>query len=171
MLYTYSLQTRLGIVTLVQTPEALIRLILSPQGADLREDGYLARHFPGEEWEEKRTDLVDRFVLQLSAYLKGRAKEFDLPIQLYGSPFSRRVWEELGRIPYGETISYGELAKRCGTDRVQAVGTAVGHNPLPLILPCHRVIKADGSLGQFSAGEGASTKRELLLLEGASFRE
>ncbi|GAA6514985.1 methylated-DNA--[protein]-cysteine S-methyltransferase [Phocea massiliensis] len=171
MLYYYSLQSRLGTITLVQAGEALIRLILSPQDADLVKDPYLARHFLGEELEERRTDLMDRFVIQLAAYLKGKQKGFDLPYQLYGSPFARRVWEELGRIPYGETVSYGELAKRCGTEGVQAVGTAVGNNPLPLILPCHRVIRADGALGQYSAGEGPSTKRLLLQLEGAAFRE
>ena len=117
MLYYYSLQSRLGTISLVQAEEALVRLILSPQEADLAKDPYLARHFPGEELEERRTDLMDRFVIQLASYLKGKQKGFDLPYQLYGSPFACRVWEELGRIPYGETVSYGELAKRCGVSR------------------------------------------------------
>ncbi len=171
MLYSYSLQSRLGTISLVQSGGSLVRLILSPQDADLIKDPYLARYFPGEELEERRTDLMDQFVIQLAAYLRGRRKGFDLPYQLHGSPFACQVWEELGRIPCGETVSYGELAKRCGTEGVRAVGTAVGNNPLPLILPCHRVIRSDGTLGQYSAGEGSSTKALLLRLEGATFRE
>ena len=80
MLYYYSLQSRLGTITLVQAGEALIRLILSPQDADLVKDPYLARHFLGEELEERRTDLMDRFVIQLAAYLKGKQKGFDLSL-------------------------------------------------------------------------------------------
>src|SRR5688572_5445971 len=87
---------------------------------------------------------------QLEAYFAGDLHEFDLPLAPSGSDFQLRVWSELSRIPYGETISYGELARRVGDPtKARAVGAANGRNPLPVIVPCHRVIGADGSLTGF----------------------
>lgn len=102
---------------------------------------------------------------QLEAYFAGELREFDLPLAPSGSAFQLRVWEELRAIPYGETISYGELARRVGGDpsAARAVGLANGRNPLPVIVPCHRVIGADGSLTGF--GGGLDRKRRLLELE------
>ena len=101
---------------------------------------------------------------QLEAYFAGELRDFDLPIAPAGSQFQLRVWEELRAIPYGETISYGELARRVGDPgAARAVGLANGKNPLPVIVPCHRVIGADGSLTGF--GGGLDRKRRLLELE------
>ena len=101
---------------------------------------------------------------QLEAYFAGELREFDLPLAPSGSAFQLRVWEELRAIPYGETISYGELARRVGDpSAARAVGLANGRNPLPVIVPCHRVIGADGSLTGF--GGGLDRKRRLLELE------
>ena len=101
---------------------------------------------------------------QLEDYWTGRLTAFDLPVEMAGSPFQRRVWRALQDIPYGETISYGELARRIEVpSAARAVGVANGHNPICVIVPCHRVIGADGSLTGF--GGGLERKRLLLELE------
>jgi methylated-DNA-[protein]-cysteine S-methyltransferase len=103
---------------------------------------------------------------QLAAYFAGEVTSFDLPLAPNGTPFQKQVWEALRRIPYGETISYGELARRLGDPKaMRAVGAANGRNPIPIIVPCHRVIGADGSLTGF--GGGIDRKRWLLTHEGA----
>lgn len=101
---------------------------------------------------------------QLTAYFDGELTEFDVPLNLAGTPFQRRVWEELRRIPYGTTISYAELARRVGNPAAaRAVGSANGKNPVSIIVPCHRVIASDGSLGGY--GGGLDRKERLLGLE------
>jgi methylated-DNA-[protein]-cysteine S-methyltransferase len=103
---------------------------------------------------------------QLDEYFAGRRTHFDLPLSLTGTPFQRRVWTALAEIPFGRTISYLQLARTVGDERaVRAVGGANGRNPLPIVLPCHRVIGADGSLTGF--GGGIERKRWLLEHEGA----
>jgi len=102
--------------------------------------------------------------VQLEEYFAGARQVFNLPLHPLGTPFQLTVWQELARIPYGVTISYGELARRIEQPRaVRAVGAANGRNPLPIILPCHRVIGSDGSLTGF--GGGLPTKRFLLAME------
>ena len=102
--------------------------------------------------------------IQLEAYFAGDLRVFDLPLAPEGTDFQLRVWKELSKIPYGETISYGELARRVGDPgAARAVGLANGANPLPVIVPCHRVIGADGSLTGY--GGGLDRKRRLLELE------
>lgn len=104
---------------------------------------------------------------QLRAYFNGTRQEFDLPLDLEGTDFQRQVWQELMVIPFGVTISYGELARRIGRlSASRAVGAANGANPLPIVIPCHRVIGANGSLTGF--GGGLDTKKWLLTLEGAA---
>jgi len=101
---------------------------------------------------------------QLVEYFSGDRLEFDLPLAAVGTDFQRKVWRELCRIPYGVTISYGELARRIGQPgAARAVGLANGSNPLPIVVPCHRVIGADGSLTGF--GGGIERKRWLLAHE------
>ena len=98
---------------------------------------------------------------QLDEYFAGKRHDFDLPLAPQGTPFQREVWHTLAAIPYGETISYAQLATRVGKPAaVRAVGAANGRNPLPLVLPCHRVIGSDGSLTGF--GGGLPTKQFLL---------
>jgi methylated-DNA-[protein]-cysteine S-methyltransferase len=104
---------------------------------------------------------------QLDEYFTGRRTGFDVPIDMAGTAFQRRVWSELRRIPYGESISYGELARRIGIPFAsRAVGTANGLNPIAVIVPCHRVIGADGSLTGY--GGGLERKRFLLDLEAGA---
>jgi methylated-DNA-[protein]-cysteine S-methyltransferase len=101
---------------------------------------------------------------QLDEYFAGTRTEFDVPIELRGSEFQLRVWEELRRIPYGQTISYGELARRIGIpSAVRAVGTTNGCNPVAVIVPCHRVIGANGKLTGYAGG--LENKRLLLDIE------
>jgi methylated-DNA-[protein]-cysteine S-methyltransferase len=101
---------------------------------------------------------------QLSEYFDGERDEFDVPLAMTGTPFQRRVWQALQRIPYGETTTYGELARRLGRPSAsRAVGLANGRNPIAVIVPCHRVIGSDGSLTGY--GGGVERKRLLLDLE------
>ncbi len=105
--------------------------------------------------------------MQLDEYFAGTRTTFELPLHPVGTEFQRTVWHELGQIPYGITISYGELARRINKPAaVRAVGAANGRNPLPIVVPCHRVIGRDGSLTGFSGG--LSTKEFLLKLERGS---
>ena len=102
--------------------------------------------------------------VQLERYFASVLTEFDLPLAPDGTPFQLRVWDELRRIPYGESVSYGELARRIGRPGdARAVGLANGRNPIAVVVPCHRVIGADGSLTGF--GGGIERKRALLELE------
>jgi methylated-DNA-[protein]-cysteine S-methyltransferase len=116
---------------------------------------------------DKRCAVLDDAVAQLDAYFGGELIAFDLPLDLDGTEFQRQCWLALATIPYGQTVSYGEQARRLGLgpDAARAVGSANGQNPLPLVLPCHRVIGADGSLTGF--GGGLHLKRFLLEHEGA----
>ena len=103
---------------------------------------------------------------QLEAYFAGELTAFDLPLAPSGTPFQRAVWDALLTIPYGETVSYGEIARQIGDpSAVRAVGTANGRNPISIVIPCHRVIGADGSLTGY--GGGLERKRALLALEAS----
>ena len=103
---------------------------------------------------------------QLTEYFDGARRAFELPLTPHGTPFRLKVWEAMQAIPYGETRSYGDLARDLDS-APRAVGGACGANPIPLIIPCHRVVGAGGTLGGFSGGAGCDTKRQLLALEGA----
>jgi methylated-DNA-[protein]-cysteine S-methyltransferase len=147
--------------TVVDSPIGPLGLIASDtalegvlfDGRGLRSDG--------------RSSVLDAAARQLDAYFEGELVEFDVPLELNGTEFQRRCWLALATIPYGQTVSYGEQARRLGlgSDRARAVGAANGANPIPVVLPCHRVIGADGSLTGF--GGGLHVKRFLLEHEGA----
>jgi methylated-DNA-[protein]-cysteine S-methyltransferase len=118
---------------------------------------------PGPGWTKDKAPFAE-VMRQLRAYFDGKLKEFDLPLTLEGTDFQRRVWTSLMAIQYGETLSYAELAERIGNPKaVRAVGLANGSNPIPIIIPCHRVIGSNGSLTGF--GGGLDTKKTLLALE------
>ncbi|KIQ97733.1 methylated-DNA--[protein]-cysteine S-methyltransferase [Lysobacter sp. A03] len=118
------------------------------------------------EWREGSHPVLDAATTQLDEYFAGYRTGFDLPISPQGTPFQRDTWSALAEIRYGETVSYGELASRAGhAGAVRAVGAAVGRNPVPIVVPCHRVMGADGSMTGFSGG--LPVKRQLLVLEGA----
>lgn len=125
----------------------------------LRQTGHRdAVHDPG-------ADPLPALRAQLAQYLAGRRRAFDLPLAPAGTPFQLRVWEALRTIPFGETRSYGEVAASVGSPGgSRAVGQANGHNPIGVVVPCHRVIAADGTLGGYTGG--LERKRRLLALEG-----
>ena len=121
---------------------------------------------------ERETPVLRETKRQLEAYFAGTLRQFDLPLQPEGTPFQLRVWEQLRQIPYGQVISYGELARRVdrpGASR--AVGGANRRNPIPIIVPCHRVIAVNGTLGGYSGNcdGSAEIKYALLRLEGHHF--
>ncbi len=117
-------------------------------------------------WQEGDNALLRMARRQLDEYFAGERRQFELPLAPQGTSFQCEVWQTLAAIPYGETISYAQLAQRVGKpSAVRAVGAANGRNPLPLVLPCHRVIGSDGSLTGF--GGGLPTKQFLLQMEGA----
>jgi methylated-DNA-[protein]-cysteine S-methyltransferase len=120
----------------------------------------------GDGWREGRNAIIDAAHRQLDEYFAGKRRDFDLPLSPQGTGFQRGVWWALADIPYGTTISYAQLATRIGKPTApRAVGAANGRNPLSIVLPCHRVIGADGSLTGY--GGGLPIKTFLLTLEGA----
>ncbi|MEU6572419.1 methylated-DNA--[protein]-cysteine S-methyltransferase [Streptomyces sp. NPDC046805] len=143
-----------GPLTLVADDGALCGLYMTEQ-----------RHRPPEETFGDRDDTpFGETEEQLAAYFAGELKEFSLELRLYGTPFQRSVWEQLCRIPYGETRSYGELAEALGNPAAsRAVGLANGKNPIGIIVPCHRVVGANGSLTGY--GGGLDRKQRLLNFE------
>lgn len=122
------------------------------------------------DWQEGDHPILRETARQLADYFAGKRHAFDLPLAPRGTAFQCAVWQALATIPFGQTISYTEMASRVGKPTAtRAVGAANGRNPLPIVLPCHRVIGADGSLTGF--GGGLPTKRFLLQLEGALPRD
>jgi methylated-DNA-[protein]-cysteine S-methyltransferase len=133
------------------------------------EEGSLAalhlpgRHRPGEGWIQAAGPFAQA-IQELEEYFAGERASFDVPLASNGSPFDRAVWEQLAAIPYGETRSYGQIARDIGRpDRARAVGAANARNPVPIIVPCHRVVGSDGSLTGY--GGGLAMKEALLALE------
>ena len=139
------------------------RLLLAMDGQGLRHVAFENGRHPtavGADWERSRGALHE-VRAQLTAYFAGRLMEFDLPLAPAGTEFQQQVWLELLRIPYAATTSYGDIARRLGDPTAsRAVGAANGRNPLPIVVPCHRVVGADGSLTGF--GGGLPVKRFLL---------
>lgn len=148
-------QSPVGRVGLEAGAAGVTRIMLRPTGRELSS---LAGAAPSPE--------LLRLGRRLERYFAGEPVRFDVPLDLSsGTPFQRRAWRACVRIPYGETRSYGELARMAGCPRgARAAGGAMGANPLPVVIPCHRVICADGSLGGY--GLGLPLKRTLLRLEG-----
>jgi methylated-DNA-[protein]-cysteine S-methyltransferase len=156
--YTY-LETSIGSLLLTASDSGL-RSVLFP------EDGRPA--IPDPDWQ-RDASLLQEPIRQLRAYFAGKLENFDLALAPQGTPFQQKVWDELCLIPYGETISYGELARRIGNPNAsRAVGLANGSNPIPIIIPCHRVIGSNGKLTGY--GGGLHIKEKLLALERRQLR-
>jgi len=123
---------------------------------------------PDDSWRESASTFRE-IVGQLRAYFSGKLEQFDFSLAPEGTPFQQRVWKHLCDIPYGKTISYGELARRIGNPSAsRAVGLANGSNPIPIIIPCHRVIGSNGKLTGY--GGGLPIKEKLLALEARQLR-
>ncbi|TAN58676.1 MAG: methylated-DNA--[protein]-cysteine S-methyltransferase [Rhodospirillales bacterium] len=129
------------------------------------EDGRIVALDWGWARDQGASPLLEKGKRQVLDYLGGARQVFDLPLSPSGTPFQLRVWKAMCAIPYGYTKSYGELAAEVKSSP-RAVGTACGRNPIPLIIPCHRVLGAQGNLGGYSGEGGTETKRRLLDLEG-----
>ena len=144
------------------------RLLLHSDGETLTGlymDAHKQRRRPETGIESAGAGPLPVAIRQLSEYFAGERRQFDLPLRLEGTDFQRRVWHELTEIPYGETWSYGELARRIGNTKAsRAVGLANGSNPISILVPCHRVIGANGSLTGY--GGGMERKKWLLAHEG-----
>ena len=154
MNYAY-LETPIGILLIAGDDAVVERISFTSRGK-------AAKPEPG--WQESQRGAVAEAIRQLREYFAGKRTRFDLPLAPKGTEFQRAVWRQLQEIPYGETISYGELARRVGNPKAsRAVGAANGANPLPIVIPCHRVIAGDGSIGGF--GGGLPIKEILLALE------
>ena len=139
-------------------------LLVEEQGDALTRVQYLSPEEGRAASTSEATPLLRESCTQLDAYFEGRLRRFDLPLSPQGTQFQRRVWEELRRIGWGSTRSYGEVARAVGSPRgARAVGMACNRNPLLIVVPCHRVVGADGSLVGF--GGGLELKRRLLELE------
>ena len=124
-------------------------------------------HLPLEELEENSTAVLDTAVAQLEEYFAGTRHDFDVPVSYAGTEFQHAVWERLVDLQWGEVVSYGELGLATGRATAgRAVGGAVGANPIPIIVPCHRVLASNGRITGYSGGEGVPTKSWLLAHEG-----
>ncbi|GAC1638017.1 MAG: methylated-DNA--[protein]-cysteine S-methyltransferase [Candidatus Acidiferrum sp.] len=155
--------------TTIESPVGGLRLVAEELG--LRTVWFLRgrkNESPDSEWKEDAAFFAD-VIRQLRDYFEGELREFEIPLLMEGTEFQNRVWKSLQTIPYGETTSYGELAKKIGAPKaVRAVGAANGQNPIPIIVPCHRVIGSNGSLTGF--GGGLENKKKLLELESGQRR-
>lgn len=149
------------------------RHIASPVGVltiEAQDGALTALHFGRRGQPQGQDDVLDEAERQLAEYFSGKRRAFSLPTRPHGTPFQLEVWAELGRIPFGQQRSYGQLAALIGRPKAaRAVGGAAGRNPLGIIVPCHRLLAAGGGLGGFSGGLDA--KRALLALEGIPFAE
>ncbi len=153
-IYYTTVDTPIGKLLLAGTREKL-RLVRFPGGKPAGR--------PDPDWIEAKAPFREA-IRQLRAYFDGRVRRFNLPLDPQGTPFQRKVWRELRKIPYSRTTTYGELARRIGQPTAsRAVGAANGRNPLPIVIPCHRVVGAKGDLTGF--GGGLATKEALLRLE------
>ena len=163
---TMSTTTRLGAAragllshTPVSTPIGMLTVIGSDAG--IRAILWDGEEVPGGVTDNGGIAVLAEAAAQLEAYFNGERTAFDLPLDLVGTPFQLEAWRALAEVPFGTTVTYGEQARRLGRPNAfRAVGAANGANPVPIVLPCHRVVGSDGSLTGF--GGGLATKRWLL---------
>ncbi len=165
---------------MITSTPAFLRRVGSPIGRlEITSDGTAITglaierqgHLPFEELAENSNELLDRAAQQLTEYFAGSRKDFDLPISLTGTEFQQSVWSQLNDIGFGEVASYGELGIATGRATAgRAVGGAVGANPIPIIVPCHRVLASNSRITGYSGGEGIPTKVWLLAHEGITHK-
>lgn len=154
------LETPIGRIEIVGDGAAVVAL-------SIERDGML----PHDELPERSDEVLDRAVSQLTEYFTGHRRDFDVPVNLVGTAFQLSVWEQLVDLEWGEVVSYGDLGRGTGRPAAgRAVGGAVGANPVPIIVPCHRVLGSDGTITGYSGGEGIPTKSWLLAHEGITHR-
>lgn len=163
-LCSQELQTPVGRLLVAATPEGVCRLCF-PVELSGKWFIWFDRHFAGIP-QRGSSPLITEAVRQLEEYFGKGRRTFDVPLDLRGTPFQVGVWKRLTQIPYGSTVSYGELARKIGNRKgARAVGSTVAANPIPIIVPCHRVVGYNGALVGF--GGGLTIKEQLLELEGS----
>ena len=150
-------------ITYFDSPIGLIELTAT-------EKGIFSLYFKDERGEEESSKKLDKCKKQLDEYFACKRKVFTVPLDYHGSEFQKKVWNELLKIPYGQVISYHELALRLGSEKlIRAAGGANARNPVSILIPCHRVIGSDGNLTSY--GGGLWRKQWLLDHEGAAFQQ
>ena len=150
-----SFDSPIGAITVEASNEKITRLTIGQRSPDLGSSKTLV--------EAKK---------QLTAYFAGKLTKFDLPVDLHGTDFQKAVWKQIAKISFGKTLSYADIAGKLGKPLAsRAVGGAVGSNPVPLIVGCHRVLGASGKITGYSGGDGLPTKRWLLNLEDIAIKE
>jgi len=160
-----TVSTSLGRLLVAATERGVCRVMLGDTAATLEAD--LLAEFPAARVVQDRSGKLHGWVTSILAYLDGREPDLDLPLDIRATAFQRRVWQELQKIPFGTTLSYGELARRIGQPRAtRAVARACATNPAALVIPCHRVVREDGELGGYRWG--VERKRALLAREGGT---
>jgi len=158
-------QTELGRILVATTSRGICFCAIDADGAQERLVHWVGRHERGAEIVEDRRSLLP-VIRQLAAYARGERRYFDVDLDLRGTEFQRRVWQAERRVPYGQTRTYSEIASAVGHPRSpRAIGNATGRNPVPLFIPCHRIVAKDGP-GGFTGG--LRRKHRLLALEGAA---
>lgn len=152
-MYSYTYNTKIGNITIIE------------------KDGYIANlyiNYNNIKTIQKETKLISQTANEIKEYLDGNKKSFSIPIKTEGTDFQKKVWQEVLKIPYGETRSYKDIAININNSKAcRAVGTAIKNNPIPIIIPCHRVIKSNKDIGNYAYG--IDIKKELLNLE-ANFK-
>lgn len=162
IVHTAEFESPIGALRIASSEKGLAYLGL-PRSGGRGFAGWLSRAAPGAQRNAAFAPNREA-IRQVLEYLDGKRTDFDVPLDLRGTPFQQTVWRALLAIPYGETRSYADVARSVGKpDAVRAVGTANGANPVPLIVPCHRVIQSGGKLGGY--GGGLDLKRRLLAME------
>lgn len=153
---TLGMATPIGRLYLAATPRALIRIELPSARAELRLNVWLALHFPMAPKRNGVNPILKRAASEIAAYFTGGLTDFTVAVELWGTPFQTAVWKTVAAIPTAETRTYSEIAAAVGRPKaVRAVGAAQAANPLPIVIPCHRVIAASGQLAGYSGGLAA----------------
>ncbi len=154
MTYQASIDSPLGPIALTSDGDALTHIDIGTKVANPSPDA-----------------VIEAATRQLGEYFAGTRKNFDLPLKVSGTRFQEAIWSALQAIPHGETTSYGDLGRAVGKPgSARAVGGAVGANPLPIVIPCHRVLASTRAITGYSGGEGIPTKQKLLALENINYR-
>lgn len=152
-----TLKTPLGVLRVAASEDSVLSIELPRRRSEPALERWLRSHIP----HAAETEVLHGALAQLREYFAGKRHAFDVPVDPAGTEFQRRVWEAVRAIPFGETTSYGKIAAVLGSSQLaRAVGAAVGANPIPIIIPCHRVIGADASL----TGYGGGLRRKIWLL-------
>lgn len=171
VLHWYSFTTPVGEVYLAATKTGVCRVAWREMEARQFEES-LRHGFPDQalRYDPEPLSVAE---IELREYFAAERREFDLPLDLQRrSTFEREVFSETRRVPFGSTVTYADLAQRIGKPgAARAVGNALRHNPVPILVPCHRVIRADGRLGGYGGPSGTPAKERLLALEGALLKE